>query len=240
MTMGIFQESASAASLIQLNVTFFVPNGPPNSPTRPDTINPGQGNGNDCSGFFGKFDDPCDVGEPLNTTIAPIFAKLDTVGRNSQGGWSVNTSIFPSPNDQALINGFTVTDLNGNSGVNATGNSGTWEFSGNISDLNPNFTGITHWSSKGGNGFVLSWMVDADDQKTNDVCDLNNLSNPTNYNKGCLNAAIAVNSGNWFAPEDRGLSHISFYGREIPEPSTTIPAILFGLAGWYGRKKSTQ
>lgn len=276
MTIGIFSESASAASLTQLNVAFWnlneKGNGKQNNNNDTkvriydgsdsflvDFINlkeiNGNGQNNDCSGLFGDFNDPCDVGQGLTpkADIAPIFAKLDTEDDDSSGGWTVNTNIFSSPNDKILTDGFTISNGSGTNlvGDDAVGagdfTSGTWSFDGSISDLNSNFIGITHWSSKGSRGFVLSWMVDADDKRTKDVCNLNNVFNTGNYSKGCLNAAIAVNSGNWFLPSQSNgndrtpLSHISFYGKEIPEPGTAIPAIfLFGLAGLYGHKKSTR
>ncbi|MGY6530498.1 MAG: hypothetical protein ACXITR_11280 [Cyanobacterium sp.] len=240
MTAGIFQESASAASLTQINVTFWSSKGknsPPEGTFIPVTEN------NDCAGFFGRPFKRCDVGQGLTpkANIAPILAKLDT-GSGKDAGWTVNEEIFSSNTRSTLIDGFTVQDASGKTGTRATGNSGKWSFDGSIPDLNTsgrNIPGITHWSSKSSTGFVLSWIVDRDDETTTQVCNLGNLADPNNYNRNCLNAALIVSSGNWSTPTSQGLSHISFYGKEIPEPSTAIPAIfLFGLAGLYGRKKS--
>jgi len=122
-----------------------------------------------------------------------------------------------------------------------TNSSGSWTYNNNVFK----YPDIRFWTAKaagGGNsggGFVLFWMVD----------DINNTTcitgeNGANLTYECMSLAESVTTGAWTTPENKGLSHITFFGglcsesdvnfdtdcapgTEVPEPATMV---LFSLA----------
>jgi hypothetical protein len=85
---------------------------------------------------------------------------------------------------------------------------------------------VLYWTAKAGNGFNLFYYVEGDAS----VC-----SGDAAFSAACLGQAIATNSGPWFTPDGKALSHVTFYGAEgnnlsdDPE-SIPEPAALLGLA----------
>lgn len=223
MILGLFQESASAASLTQLSINF----NQIKALGTFDNFFKNDKNANDCSGFFGSGFQNCDIGHPFDKEISKIIAKIEYNGRN-QSSRQTNTSHFPTVTGSE----FTI-NFNGNR-PNSTG-SGTWSYNPGEND-----PGVRFWVAKGGDeGFTLFWNVETSFTGAGEVCDMND--DRKKFSVRCLRLAEAVTSGTWSTPNGKGLSHITFYNgeREIPEPSTAIPVILFGLAGWYGRNKKS-
>jgi len=168
----------------------------------------GMGNTNDCSGVFGNFDDPCDVGLALDpaTMISPIIAKYDV----DESLWEINPG-FPSIDASEWTLGDT------------SAGSGTWSYSPTGDD-----PAIRYWVGKGGNnGFNLFWVVPDGTAS----CSGDTLAS---YNLDCLNAAVAQTSGIWSTPTGQGLSHITFYDSDelppIPEPGAAA-LLVVGLGG---------
>jgi hypothetical protein len=170
----------------------------------------GMGNTNDCSGVFGNFDDPCDVGLALDpaTMISPIIAKYDV----DEDLWEINTGF-----DSIDGSEWTLGDTNAGSGE-------SWSY-----DPMGDDPAIRYWVAKGGNnGFNLFWVVPDGTMS----CDGPALEDK--YNLECLNAAVAQTSGPWSTPTGQGLSHITFYDSEelppIPEPGSAA-LLIAGLGG---------
>jgi hypothetical protein len=181
------------------------------------------GPANDCTGVFGNFggqtaDTICDVGHALTPSqnVSPIIAK-----QNIGGAFEIS-SLFPSiTGGEFIISG-------------GSGGSGTWSYTQGTDDPDVRF-----WVAKGGNDpFVLHWMVTEADEAGACAGD--------NYTLACLNAAVAVTSGNWATATGQDLSHLSWYDtggggdddEVVPEPGVLflMGAGLLGL-GMSRRRK---
>lgn len=75
--------------------------------------------------------------------------------------------------------------------------SGSWSYTGG-------YPGIRFWTAKVGNGFNLFWIVD-DNDEANAAC------SPETYTLDCLNLAKTVTTGSWVTPNNKGLSHLTFF-----------------------------
>ena len=96
------------------------------------------GNPNDCSGLFGKFSDPCDVGYFLDpmVEVSPIIAKYEV----DEDKWETNPDFLIDP-----ATAFTLTGI--------LGSSGTWSY--NLDD-----PVIRYVVAKASDGFYLTWEVE--------------------------------------------------------------------------------
>ena len=126
---------------------------------------------------------------------------------------------------------------------NTPNGSGSWEYNDNVFK----YPDIRFWTAKaagGGNsngGFKLFWKVN---NINNTTCATGESSN--NLTFACMSLAESVTTGTWTTPENKGLSHITFFGglcseedfqnldsncvntpQEVPEPTTLM---LFALA----------
>jgi len=172
---------------------------------------------NDCPGYFGENFGDCKITHVPSgdtTVFAEIMAKFD--------GETPSDNAFNSPSQAS--------DWTFNGGDSNPGNagSGTWSYVGT------EYPGVTYWVAKAASsGFILNWMINSEDES---ACTAPNEE----FSISCLSVAQTVTSGTWLTPENhkgenRGLSHISFFGKTdpvrvdvtVPEPSSLI---LFALA----------
>jgi len=170
---------------------------------------------NDCSGYFGTGFDSCtifvnDGGETIE--LSPVIAKYNGGDLSLS---ETNGTVFPTVN--GLEFGFSNTTME-----NKTGD---WSYTQGTGD-----PGARYWAAKAGNGFRLFWQVSA--TAAAGVC-----SGPDTYILACLTEAQTVNAGTWTTPENKALSHITFYDTQSPQ-MVPVPAAawlfgsaLLGLAG---------
>jgi len=118
-----------------------------------------------------------------------------------------------------------------------TNTSGSWVYNNNVFK----YPDIRFWTAKAGNDFLLFWMVNS--AAIPDSCMAG--SNNSNLSYACMSLAESVTTGTWTTPENKGLSHITFFGglcsendinfdtncgdtpQDVPEPATFM---LFALA----------
>ena len=173
--------------------------------------------GNDCSGYFGTGFDSCAVfvySGDEKIELSPVIAKFNEGFSLSD----VNSTLFPS------VDG---TEFNFNS-LSSGNKTGTWDYTAGVDD-----PGVRYWSAKAGPKFLLFWEVADAAVQTGGACDV-----PDVYTLNCLNIALAVDTGDWTTPNNKSLSHITFYDTAVvPLPAA---AWLFGsglgLLGWMRRK----
>jgi hypothetical protein len=133
--------------------------------------------------------------------------------------------------------------------------SGDWEYNNGV----PTYPDIRFWLAKSGSGnsesgFILFWMVSDNDIKNNTPCtegqDISNLSFE------CMSLAKSVTNGAWTTPNNKGLSHITYFGglcsqddidnlkpnctptTSVPEP-TSIALFALALLGVAARRKNS-
>lgn len=176
--------------------------------------------GNDCAGYFGQGFDACtifvdDNGQTIE--LSPVIAKFGADLTLSE----TNDTVYPSvTGSEFSFSGNTPPD-------NKTG---TWTYA-----PGPDDPGVRYWATKAGSGFKLFWSVDDAEVATGGACDVVDV-----YSLACLDAAMVMTSADWTTPENKELSHITFYDTEIiPLPAA---AWLFGsalcLLGWARRRQT--
>jgi hypothetical protein len=193
------------------------------------------GGENDCAGYFNPTGtsgfDACTIFVNSNdeqVELSPVISKNNYDDTGTLTSTETNGTLFPSVDGSE----FTVT-LNGT--TNNTG--GSWTYSRGADD-----PGVRYWVSKAGGGgtsgggFNLYWTVDQLTTINNGVCAGTEL-----YTESCLSEAVLVSSGTFFNPEDKTLSHITFYDTgEVPLPAAVwlFGSGLVALAGIKRRRKS--
>ena len=146
--------------------------------------------GNDCPGGPGGFS-ACEIGG------SPVIAKFDSFGMFEEA--NIN---FPTIDGSEFEITFD----------DETKSSGSWTYTPN----DPEDPGITHWTAKAGNGYMLF---------SDDSC----------------GGPCTVFGGDWYTPEGKELSHITFFDTAIvPVPAAVwlFGAGLLGLVGVARRKRA--
>lgn len=177
-----------------------------------DWLHPNQTN--DCSGYFGRGFDNCNIfvfeGDEKKY-LSPVIAKYGENGELVE----VREDLEPFEADQISV-GFDDT------------NSGSWTYNPDAGS-----PAIRFWAAKGGNGFNLFWYLNQDTYDNNDCA--NNA-----YSFQCMDTALEVDSGTWWVPDDKGLSHITFYNgsvtTKVPEPGTAA-LLLTGALGLFAARR---
>ena len=175
--------------------------------------------GNDCSGYFGTGFDSCtifvnDNGERIE--LSPVIAKFGGDLTLSE----TNETLFPSVDGSEFSFSNTTAD-------NKTGD---WDYTAGIDD-----PGVRYWATKAGGNFLLHWEVDDAEIASGGACDVSDV-----YTLDCLAAAMIQSAGSWTTPDNKALSHITFYDTAV----VPIPAAvwLFGSAlaglGFTRRRRS--
>ena len=179
--------------------------------------------GNDCSGYFGQGFDSCTVfvnsgGEDIE--LSPVIAKYGGDLTVSE----TNGTVFPSIDGTEFSFSNTTTD-------NKTG---TWTYTQGAGD-----PGVRYWATKAGPDFLLFWEVDDAAVAGGGACDVTDV-----YTLACLQEALVVTESDWTTPDNKELSHITFYdtsvtptGGEIPIPAAVwLFGSGLGLLGWMRRR----
>jgi len=153
--------------------------------------------GNDCSGYFGQGFGACEIffGDDRNDPDRIKISPVIVKYDLDNNKTEVNTSLFPSFDGIEISYDLVTQDWTYTPGEN-----------------NP---GIRYVAAKGGNKFNLIWYVDSD--TVGNTC-------ANAFSLDCLNLAQAVEQGSWTVPENKGLSHLTFYDsvppRLVSEPGT--------------------
>ena len=174
--------------------------------------------GNDCSGYFGTGFDSCTIFVNFNgerIELSPVIAKYSGNLALSE----TNDTVYPS------IDGSEFSFSNMSSG-NKTG---TWDYSPGVGD-----PGTRYFATKAGPNFKLFWYVDDAAVLPGGACAVADV-----YILGCLDMAMVMNTGDWTTPDNKNLSHITFYDTAIiPVPAAVwlFASGLLGLVGVSRRK----
>lgn len=169
--------------------------------------------GNDCSGYFGTGFDSCTVfineaGERIE--LSPVIAKFGGDLTLSE----TNDTLFPS------VTG----DEFSFSNTTASNKTGDWSYTPGQND-----PGVRYWATKAGGNFLLFWEVDDSALLSGGACDVADF-----YTLSCLDAAMIVSASDWTTPDDKELSHITFYDTAvIPVPAAAwfFASAIAGLLG---------
>lgn len=196
--------------------------------------------GNDCAGYFGGTGpggggfDACTVfvnSDGVKIELSPVIAKYDVPDEGSNAGQLPATASDTNNTDYPTIAG----DEFSFSNLTADNKTGTWDYTMGAGD-----PGVKYWATKAGNAFRLFWQIaDADSSAT---CQDSN-SGSTNYNLSCLLLAQTVVSGDWTTPDNKELSHITFYNTEPPTEVIPLPAsalLLLGGIGGFGALRTLR
>ena len=163
--------------------------------------------GNDCSGYFGTGFDSCTIfvneaGERIE--LSPVIAKFGGDLTLSE----TNQSIYPSVDGSEFSFSNTTTD-------NKTGE---WSYNQGVND-----PGVRYWATKAGDSFLLHLEVAEADVTSGGACDVADV-----YVLACLDAALVQSFNDWSTPDNKALSHITFYDTSVvPVPAAVW---LFGSA----------
>ncbi len=175
--------------------------------------------GNDCSGYFGTGFDSCTIFVNDNDErieLSPVIAKF--------GGDLVlsetNDTIFPSVDGSEF----------GFANTTAENKTGDWTYTQGADD-----PGVRYWATKAGSNFLLFWEVDDAAIASGGACDVADV-----YALDCLDAALVVDAASWSTPDNKELSHITFYDTAvIPVPAAVwLFGSALGMLGWTRRRKA--
>jgi hypothetical protein len=179
-------------------------------------------NGNDCSGYFNGLANGfnnCEIGSVFDdpTTIATSVIKYNRADGDPIGGTAGsverNTALHPTISGSE----FAFSNL-----PDDESKSGTWTYTPGAGD-----PGVRFWAAKAGTAFTLFWDIGDD---TSGTCA--GGEDIANFTVACLDLAVSVTEGTWTTPNNRGLSHITFYHGDLaPVP---LPASVIGLMAGLG------
>ncbi|MBA6390697.1 PEP-CTERM sorting domain-containing protein [Colwellia sp. BRX10-3] len=165
--------------------------------------------------------------------LANVIAKFDTNNNSNSPTFTASTNYNAQQSQWTF---------DGDNGLSEEDKNSNWSYTGGS-------PGIRFWTAKaagGGNsggGFNLFWLVD-------NTIEATNACSPSTFTLACLNLAKTVTSGSWSTPNDKGLSHLTFFGGlievcqqncppvTVPEPQT-IMLLALAMLGLVARKRST-
>lgn len=158
-------------------------------------------NTNDCAGYFGDNFGACQIvaSDEGDIVLSPVIAKYD-VEYDDQGYYiadsAYNSALFPSVDGSEF-----------NFDVDKAG-TGTWDYDRGITenDMDP---GVRFWVAKASTGFNLFWYVDELHLNAGAACEVV-------YSVECLGKALVVTGGQFSTPDNKELSHITFYDSVDP------------------------
>ncbi|TWX57781.1 PEP-CTERM sorting domain-containing protein [Colwellia hornerae] len=213
---------------------------------------------NDCGGN-GYYDD---IGNGFNTCritvldiggnpqyLANVIAKFDADENRDLSAVNTTTTGHQKYEESSKYMDYVEKEMWDFSGLSEENKTGTWSYDNDFPD-------IRFWISKAGSGnnndgLRLFWNIKTSDN-TNNVCanESNTVDGDFNLRLECMNLAQSVTIGDWTTPNNKGLSHITFFGGlctyDCPGPVTTpvsepatIAILALGLLGLGVRRKKT-
>jgi len=201
----------------------------------------------DCSGNNAYFDDPNPVysdfsacritmedGNGDTYSLSDVIIKFDSDGQSSE-----ISNQYIDPEQKVFASDFNFTFYNDPK------NSGSWEYN----DGDFKYPDIRFWTAKAGDDFLLFWQVDLSEAPESCL----EGTHDSNLSYNCMNLAQSVTTGTWTTPDNKELSHITFFGglceetdandgpncgttTTVPEP-TSIALFALALLGIAARRK---